>query len=53
MVKEAVKNNKTYYQCEECSMFYSDKKIAKECEDWCKKNKSCNIQIIKHAVKLG
>ena len=52
MVKEAVKNNKTYYQCTECEMFYLDKAIALKCEAWCRKNKSCNIEIIKNAVKV-
>jgi len=52
MVKELTKANVRYFQCEECDMFYLDKKIAHECEDWCRKNHSCNILIIKHAIKL-
>ena len=45
------KNEKELYQCEECGLFYLDKKIAEECQKWCAQHKSCNIEIIKHAVK--
>ena len=51
MVKENLKNNKKVYQCEECKFFYENKKIAEKCQKWCKKNKSCNLEIIKYAVK--
>ncbi len=37
MVKEILKNNKKYYQCNECKFIYKDKKIAEKCEKWCKK----------------
>ena len=51
MVKEN-KKMKCYY-CGECNMAYLDRKKACECEEWCKKHKSCNIEIIKHALKLN
>ncbi len=38
------------HYCGECNMAYFDKKKACECEDWCKKHKSCNIEIIKYAI---
>jgi len=41
------------YQCEECNMKYANPKIAKECENWCSQNHSCNMQIIKNALKEG
>jgi len=47
MVKE--KDGK--YQCEQCLMWFHDREIAQKCEDWCKKYKSCNLEIIKQAVK--
>ena len=50
MVREKNKKNRGYY-CEECNMAYIDKKKAHECEEWCKKHKSCNLEIIKHAIK--
>ncbi|MDO8508654.1 MAG: hypothetical protein Q7S27_03130 [Nanoarchaeota archaeon] len=46
------KEIKAYY-CEECNMAYPDKKKSHECEEWCKKHKSCNIEIIKYAIKTN
>ncbi len=48
-----VKENKDLYQCEECGFDYTERERewAEKCEAWCKKNKSCNLEIIKHAVK--
>ena len=43
--------NKTYYRCNECKMLYKDKKMAEKCESWCKEHKSCNLELIKHAIK--
>jgi ABC-type lipoprotein release transport system permease subunit len=43
------KNN--LYQCPECGLLYKDKKWALKCQSWCRKHKSCNLQIIKQAVK--
>lgn len=52
MVKQANKNNKNYYICEECDFAYSDNEIASKCEDWCKKHHSCNMEITKYAINL-
>ena len=52
MVKEITKNDKTYYQCEACEMYYESEEIAKRCEDFCNKYKSCDTEIIKHAVEI-
>jgi len=38
------------FQCEECKLFYKEKSIAEKCQAWCKKHKSCNIEIIKYSV---
>ena len=51
MVKQIKKQEKTFYQCEECKLIYRDKIWAEKCEDWCKENNSCNIEITKHSVK--
>lgn len=51
MVKLIKKQNKKYYQCEVCKFKYEDKKYADKCEKWCKKYKSCNLEITKYAVK--
>ena len=52
MVKEVTKNNKKYFQCEECGFYYKDKGWAEKCEAFCKKHKSCSIEITKHSVKV-
>jgi hypothetical protein len=46
-----VKRNKTLYVCEECKLQYREKYWAEKCEEWCKKHKSCNLEITKHAIK--
>lgn len=43
----------TLYKCPECGLEYKEKKWAKKCELWCKKHKSCNLEITKQAVKKG
>ena len=52
MVRQLKKGKKTYFVCEECNFAYLDKKIASECENWCKENHSCNLEITKHAMKI-
>ena len=37
------------YECPECHLKYKDKEWADKCEAWCKKYKSCNLDIIEHA----
>lgn len=37
-------------QCKECKLWYQEKAMAKKCEAWCKKYKSCNIEFIRQAV---
>ncbi|MBT4824119.1 hypothetical protein HN695_00540 [Candidatus Woesearchaeota archaeon] len=39
------------YQCKECNFKYENKEIAEKCEAWCRKHKSCNLEIIKFAIK--
>lgn len=51
MVKEITKEDKKYYQCEECDLFYLDKETAEKCQMWCKENQSCNLEIIQQAVR--
>lgn len=39
------------FACPECGMSYKDAEWAKKCAAWCKEHKSCNLEIIKHAVE--
>jgi len=50
MVKIIEQENNKYYQCEACGLKYEEKDWAEKCEAWCRKNKSCNLEIIKHAI---
>jgi len=38
------------YKCPECGFWYKEKKWAEKCQAWCKEHKSCNLEIIKHAI---
>ena len=50
-MREINKDKNIYFECEKCGLLYPAKTWALKCEDWCSKNKSCNMEIIKHAVK--
>lgn len=51
MVNIIQKDNEEIYQCEECGLKYEGKEIAEKCQAWCKEYKSCNLDIIKYAIK--
>ncbi len=51
MVKEGTKKGKKYFTCGECGFSYAEERWAEKCERWCKEHKSCNLEIIKYAVK--
>lgn len=50
MVNIIKKNKSVYYQCEECRLIYKDKGWADKCEKWCRENRSCNLNIVKHSI---
>ena len=52
MVKKIKKSKNQYFQCEECNFVYKDRKIAEECEAYCKKNHACSTEITRHAIKI-
>jgi len=52
MVKEIEHKGKKYFQCEICKMYYAKKELAQKCEDFCRENNACNMEIISQAVKL-
>ena len=39
------------FVCPECGLGYKEAEWAKKCAAWCKEHHSCNLEIIKHAVK--
>jgi hypothetical protein len=39
------------WQCRECGLRYEEKEWAERCEDWCKANHSCNLEITSHSVE--
>jgi len=41
------------YKCMKCGWLYREIEFAEKCEQWCKKHKSCNLEIAKHAIKLN
>ena len=41
----------TNYFCNECGLEYFEKEWAIKCENWCKQNKTCNLEIITHSIK--
>lgn len=47
-----VKQKDNLFICEECGMGYNDKEISEKCENYCHKNKACNLELVKYAVKL-
>jgi|LWDU01.1.fsa_nt_gi hypothetical protein len=52
MVKRIKSKNEIYFQCESCNLCFEKEIIAKQCEDFCKKYKSCNLELIKNAIKI-
>jgi|TARA_Y100000031_G_C8069787_1_gene314582 hypothetical protein len=52
MVKELEKDGKKYFQCEICNFYYETEELAEKCEQYCKENKSCSLEITKHAIQL-
>jgi hypothetical protein len=38
-------------QCEEYNLIYEEVFWAKKCEEWCRKHKSCSLEITEHTVR--
>ena len=51
MAKEKLIKDRKYYVCEECGLRYEDIETAQKCEDYCKKHKSCSLEIIKNSIQ--
>jgi hypothetical protein len=52
MVRVAKSEGKTVFICEECGLAYEQKEWAEKCQQWCRENQSCNLEIIQHSVPL-
>lgn len=46
-------NSRNYFKCEECGLLYNVKAIAEKCQKWCAEYKSCNLDIIRHSVRIN
>lgn len=40
------------FVCKECGIAYAEKEWAEKCEEWCRIHKSCNLEIIQHAISV-
>ena len=52
MVNEEKRGDNKYFRCEVCDFYYKNKTLAKKCEDFCKENKSCNLDIVQYAINF-
>jgi len=50
MKRKEIRKQKLY-QCPECGLFYKEKEWRDRCYEWCREHKSCNLEIIKHAIE--
>jgi len=41
---------KEIYVCEICNFAYNKKELASRCEGWCRKHKSCSLEITKSSI---
>lgn len=53
MVKEIEQGEEIFFQCEECGFVYKTMEWVEKCEAFCKQNKSCSVEITKHAREQG
>lgn len=42
---------KPSYECPVCHLHYEDKKVAKQCADFCRKNNGCSLEITKLSIE--
>ena len=39
------------YDCSICKLHFEDEQTAKECEEWCRNNDSCNLAIASKSIE--
>ena len=52
MVEEIKFKGRIVFKCMKCGYLYRTKDKAIECEEWCMRSKSCNLNITKYAIKM-
>jgi hypothetical protein len=48
-----VREKEGLFVCEACGFLYSERNLARKCEEWCKTHHSCNMEITRHSVGHG
>ena len=51
MVKEINKGAQISFVCEACNFKFASKSLASQCEEYCTKYKSCNVDLAKKAIR--
>jgi len=51
MVREEEYRSKLSYVCEACKLHYVDEADAKRCEDWCRENPSCSLELTLNSLE--
>lgn len=51
MVKETNFKGREAFECEVCSFKYAERKVAEECEIFCRTHNSCSMEITKNALR--
>lgn len=39
------------FQCSECLLHYRTKEMAEKCQDYCKTNHACSLEIIQNSIE--
>lgn len=50
--KQKTVNDREPFQCPECGLHYRNQEIAKQCEEFCRTNNACSMEITQHAVEF-
>ena len=50
MVNSVVIKKETIFICEDCGLKYKKEQLAKKCEEFCKRNNACSLEITKYAI---
>lgn len=53
MVRKEYYKGKAVFICGQCNFGYAAGELARNCEDYCRKHRSCSLEITRKAVKKG